>query len=253
MQVAHQAIDLAEQMLLRANNNTWQDKGDRDPVTEVDLDIEQAVRRLLTELTPDIPVYGEEEGGGDPRKGTWWIVDPIDGTANFSLGSPWCGSMLALTEDGQSKIAICNLPFLGQRFHAVKGQGCFDSNSNNRLRASQERPLHQASIVIADLWHEQSRDELLDFQIHLMSKAFRYRVVGAMCMETQLILRGQAQGMVRPSTKIHDLAAPWLLLHEYGLGPYDPEAPETVKPLIEPGLHIFAPPELAKELAPLIN
>lgn len=252
LEIAHRVADRAGELLQASSSLAWIDKQDRDPVTEADLLIEQEMRTMLERLSPGVPVYGEEEGGGDPTQGEWWVIDPIDGTANFSLGSPWCGNLISFLEDGEPQLALINLPFLKERFHALRGRGAFDSLSGERLEPFEDRPLDKASIVIADLWNPVSRAQLLEFQIALMEEAFRYRTVGALCMESQLLLRGQAQGMVRPATAIHDLSAPWLLLHECGLGPYSQSGPPSLQPLSSGPYHIFAPPGLAREIAGLL-
>ena len=68
-------------------------KGQGDFATEVDLVIEQQLRDILTQMT-GIPVYGEESGGS--VLDTVWVVDPIDGTANYSAGNPMAGILVAL-------------------------------------------------------------------------------------------------------------------------------------------------------------
>lgn len=74
-------------------------KGAREPFTQFDLDSEQLVRKRLAELTPDIPVVGEE-GGGTPARLTWYC-DPIDGTVNFMRGHPYFSVSLGLALEGQ--------------------------------------------------------------------------------------------------------------------------------------------------------
>lgn len=254
--LAHRLADHAGRQISGASvdQRRWQDKGDRDPVTDLDREIEQEWRQVLQLETPDIAVYGEEFGGvKDWHRGLYWTLDPIDGTANFSLGSPWCGSLISLLEDGQPLLAVCDLPLLGERFHAVRDLGCFDSHRGQRLPAPVDRPLSQANIVISDLWDERPRQLLGPLQAGLMEKAFRYRVVGATCMELQLLLRGQAHGKVKAAASLHDLAPAWLLLHEYGLGPYQAQSPELVQPLAEADYYVFATPQLAGDLAALLR
>src|SRR5258708_23997924 len=102
-------------------------KADRDPVTDVDLAVERAVRDLLATATPGIGFLGEEEGrtpAGDGL-GRMWVLDPIDGTVNYAAGSPLCAVSLALLEDGQPVLGVIDLPFLGQRYWATAGGGAY--------------------------------------------------------------------------------------------------------------------------------
>lgn len=93
-------------------------KGEGDFATEVDLVIEAQLRTALTQLT-GIGVYGEE-GGGDLAD-TVWVVDPIDGTANYSAGNPLCGILVSLLHRARPVAAIASFPLLGRRVVAADG------------------------------------------------------------------------------------------------------------------------------------
>ena len=75
-------------------------KAAKDFLTEVDLASEAAIKRALAKSTPDIGFYGEEGGGAELHSGRVWVADPLDGTINYATGSPLCGVMLGLLEDG---------------------------------------------------------------------------------------------------------------------------------------------------------
>ena len=96
------------------------DKGATDFATEVDLELERTLTAALLERT-GIPVHGEEFGGPDLTSGTAWVLDPVDGTANYSAGLPLCGILLALVHDAQPLLGLTWLPLLGERFTAVAG------------------------------------------------------------------------------------------------------------------------------------
>ncbi|MCD6015948.1 MAG: inositol monophosphatase [Solirubrobacterales bacterium] len=89
-------------------------KGDRDFATAVEISIEEAVRRLLAAEVPGIPLLGEEEEGATLDEGVLWVLDPIDGTVNFTRDSLLCAISLALVEDGQPSLAVVDLPLLGR-------------------------------------------------------------------------------------------------------------------------------------------
>jgi myo-inositol-1(or 4)-monophosphatase len=75
-------------------------KADQSPVTQYDLQSEQLIRERLAELTPDIPVVGEEQGGNAAGDLTWYC-DPIDGTINFLRGQPFFAVSLGVARDGK--------------------------------------------------------------------------------------------------------------------------------------------------------
>jgi myo-inositol-1(or 4)-monophosphatase len=74
-------------------------KADQEPVTQYDLQSEQLVRDRLAQLTPEIPVVGEEQGGQAATAFTWYC-DPIDGTINFLRGHPFFAVSLGVMREG---------------------------------------------------------------------------------------------------------------------------------------------------------
>jgi myo-inositol-1(or 4)-monophosphatase len=74
-------------------------KADESPVTEYDLESEKLIRARLAELTPEIPVVGEEQGGEASGELTWYC-DPIDGTVNFLRGHPFFAVSLGVLRAG---------------------------------------------------------------------------------------------------------------------------------------------------------
>jgi myo-inositol-1(or 4)-monophosphatase len=99
---------------------SWKDKGGNDFATAVDLELEQRLKQELTDIT-GIPVHGEEYGGVDLDAPLVWVIDPIDGTFNYSAGSPMAAILLALLRDGEPVAGLTWLPFVDQRYTAIAG------------------------------------------------------------------------------------------------------------------------------------
>jgi myo-inositol-1(or 4)-monophosphatase len=95
-------------------------KGPNDYATAVDLALERRISAALAERT-GLPVHGEEYGGGELAVGTTWVLDPVDGTANYSHRIPLTAINLALLVDGVPKAGLTWLPLLGERYLAVAG------------------------------------------------------------------------------------------------------------------------------------
>lgn len=94
-------------------------KAPGDFATQADLDIEDTISAELLRRT-GIPVHGEERGGPELSSGTAWVLDPIDGTANYSRSLPLTGTLLALLHDGQPIAGLTWLPLLDERWVAAR-------------------------------------------------------------------------------------------------------------------------------------
>lgn len=99
-------------------------KPDLTPVTEADRAVEAELRRILARERPGDAVLGEEQGssGTGARR---WIVDPIDGTKNFTRGIPVWATLIALEEGGALRLGVVSAPALGRRWWAERGAGAF--------------------------------------------------------------------------------------------------------------------------------
>jgi histidinol-phosphatase len=108
----------------RAHDLLVETKPDRTPVTEADRAVETAIRDRLAGERPADGMLGEEHGvtGGAVRR---WIVDPIDGTRNYSRGIPVWATLIALEEGGQLMLGVVSAPALGRRWWAERGGGAF--------------------------------------------------------------------------------------------------------------------------------
>jgi histidinol-phosphatase len=99
-------------------------KPDLTPVTEADRAVEEAILARLARERPGDAVLGEEHGTrGEGRRR--WIVDPIDGTRNYSRGVPVWATLVALEADGMLELGVVSAPALGRRWWAARGVGAF--------------------------------------------------------------------------------------------------------------------------------
>ena len=101
-------------------------KSKKDVVTRADIASEKLIVEGLKKAFPEHSIRTEEAGvieGSDSRYR--WIVDPVDGTVNFSRGIPLWGISIALHFEGKPLVAVVNLPKLGELYTAVKGGGAF--------------------------------------------------------------------------------------------------------------------------------
>src|ERR1035437_2296227 len=93
-------------------------------VTRLDEEVERYYATELKKIDPEADFVGEEFGG-DRQAKRFWIADPIDGTAHYIRGLPFCTTMLALIEDGQVNFSIIYDFINDIAYHARRGEGAF--------------------------------------------------------------------------------------------------------------------------------
>jgi histidinol-phosphatase len=129
LQLALELAELADGIALprfRSLDLRVETKPDDTPVTEADRAVERAIRERLARDRPEDAVLGEEEGGAAHEGGgRRWIVDPIDGTKNYSRGIPVWFTLVALEVDGEVAVGVASAPALGRRWWAAQGSGAF--------------------------------------------------------------------------------------------------------------------------------
>ncbi len=101
--------------------STVSSKGRHDLVTEMDGEVERFIRAAIAKRYPDDAIIGEEEGG---RAGSRvWILDPIDGTANYARGIPHYCVSIAFLEDGVPSVGVLYDPSHDWLYAAARGRG----------------------------------------------------------------------------------------------------------------------------------
>jgi histidinol-phosphatase len=166
--------DLADSISLprfRAIDLRVDTKPDLTPVTDADRAVERAVRELVAAERPGEGVLGEEEGERDGGGSMRWIVDPIDGTRNFSRGLPVWATLLALERGGDLVLGVVSAPALGHRWWAVRGGGAF--RDGDPIAVSRVTRLEDAVVSYTEpqragvlpAWHERG---LGDFWQHVL-------------------------------------------------------------------------------------
>lgn len=117
-------------------------KSKKDVVTRADIASEKLIVDGLRKAFPTHSIRTEEAGiieGSDSRYR--WIIDPVDGTVNFSRGIPLWGISIALHFEGKPLVAVVNLPKLGELYTAVRGGGAFMNGKPVRV-SSEDNPVH---------------------------------------------------------------------------------------------------------------
>ncbi|MBM3545496.1 MAG: inositol monophosphatase [Alphaproteobacteria bacterium] len=119
--IAREAGELARRRFTDRSSFTVKFKGPQDFITEADSEVERLVVGKLGAAFPGDTFLGEETGGSPGRRA--WVIDPIDGTANFARGIAHFCISIAFVEDGEIKLGAIYQPMSREMFAARDGRG----------------------------------------------------------------------------------------------------------------------------------
>jgi myo-inositol-1(or 4)-monophosphatase len=215
--IAHQALDIAAPMLRQATPGHETVKDERDYATETDYAVERRLRRFLIEAAPHIGFLGEEEGWTGDRD-RYWVLDPIDGTANFTHRLPLCAISLALIDGDHPMVGAVDLPYLAARYGAVRRAGAVCNG--HPISASRTSSLGRALVAIGDYatGHDSAAKnaQRLALTAALAANAERLRMLGTAATDLVWVAHGRLDASVTLSNKPWDTAAGALIASEAG-------------------------------------
>lgn len=190
-------------------------KPDRTPVTDADTAVEDALRAVLAEERPADALLGEERGGEVPTTGRGWVIDPIDGTKNFSRGMPAWATLIALIVQGAPVVGVASAPALGRRWWAAKGLGAWTADAPGspprRIRVSGVTELADAYLSTTDFRLLTPRERWLN----LADACWETRAFGDFWQHC-LVAEGVVDIAVEPAASAWDLAAVVPIVAEAG-------------------------------------
>ena len=200
----------------RADDSTLgiERKGPRDLVTHADRASESEIIERINERFPEDSILAEESG----RRGEasrCWIIDPLDGTTNFTHGHPFFAVSIALCVDWRPVMAVVCAPYLRETYAALRGRGATLNG-----RKIDVRPSTELSEALLATGFSYGRLELADGGLALfdriLGKAREVRRGGSAALDLAHTAAGVFSGFWEYYLQPHDVAAGALLIEEAG-------------------------------------
>lgn len=212
---AHELADTADEISMRyfrSGDTAVRSKSDGSPVTQADEGIERELREHIASRYPEHGVFGEEEGDTSAGADSRWIIDPIDGTKNFSWGIPVWGTLIAFEQAGNIVCGLTSAPALGERYAAARGEGA--TRNGEPISVSAVDGLSRARIGFGSV---------KEFDRHGHGDAFR-ALVAASAHDRgigdfyghMLVASGALEAMVEPQLSPWDLGPLLVIVEEAG-------------------------------------
>lgn len=192
-------------------------EGNNNIVTFYDKYIQSILKEKLTELIPNSIFFGEENDDyirNFEKDKYVFIVDPIDGTTNFSRELKMSAISIALLKNEQPILAVCYNPYMQELYTAIKGSGAF--LNDERIHVSNKKL--QDGILLAGCapYYNELRKKSLDILNKLSLIASDYRRYGSAVIELCNIASGKAEVYFELKLMSWDYAAASLIIQEAG-------------------------------------
>ena len=188
-------------------------KSQHEVVTRFDTASERIISQEILKAFPSHAILGEEGGASANRSDYVWIIDPIDGTTNFTFHNPLWSVSIALTYENQVILGVVYLPYLKEMFVAVRHQGV--TRNGKKIRVSDMRGDRSIHTFCHGYLDDDIKFALKYYQKQKHSQ-FDCRQLGSAALELAYVACGRVESLMIPGAKPWDIAAGILLVREAG-------------------------------------
>ena len=193
-------------------------KGRIDLVTEADLASEKHITALIRSHFPSHHILAEESGGtasSEVADDYYWIIDPLDGTTNFSHGFPCYAVSIGIERGGVPVAGVIYDPTRDELFAAERGSG---ARLNGRRIAVSTVAILEKSLVVSGFPYDvrERMDEYLPAWREFLKTTQGVRRLGSASLDMACVASGRMDGFWENGLHAWDTAAGWILVEEAG-------------------------------------
>lgn len=206
----------AGQILMRNFNDELKKeahvKDKKEIVTKSDLEVDEYITYKVRQQFPEHNLLSEESGFVDNGSEYTWVLDPLDGTLNYSIGNPFFSTTMALLKNDEPLIALTYAPYTKEMFIAEKQKSC---RLNERdLIVSNENDI-QKSVISFSYFHRDAESRARSIEVWQrfddVSRSMRH--LGSTSLELAYVASGRMEAsIIAPPLRQWDIAAGRLLV-----------------------------------------
>lgn len=214
LQVALAAAERAAEISREyySGNFTVTTKEDLTPVTQADVECEEAIREIILERFPEHGFFGEETGRTQEDAEYLWLVDPIDGTKGFVRQYPFFSTQIALMRDGEIIAGVSSGTMMDELAWAEKGQGAI--LNGERMSISEIDDPDRAAVSVGNL-KSLAGSAGWPALGGIVERADRIRGYGDF-YHYHLLAAGKIEAVIESDVNILDIAALSIIVRESG-------------------------------------
>lgn len=214
LDVAIQAAKVAEKIIKSYYGGalSTEYKNDKSPVTIADKEVEYAIKEIIRNHFPEHGFLGEESGTSETTSEYMWVVDPIDGTKNYTRNIPLFATQIALMHKDEVVVGVSLAPEIDELATSYKGGGAY--LNGKQVHVSDVAKVEEAYVSYGGLKYFKKRG-LERGILDLTSRAYYSRGIGD-AWSYHLLARGAMDVMIEADTKIWDICAVSIIVEEAG-------------------------------------
>lgn len=251
LESAHAASEIALQGWKQLERIEILPKGTGDVVTTTDFAAEAAAIARIRSAYPDHAILSEEAGADGAHSDYLWVIDPIDGSVNFSHGLPDFGVSVACLYRLQPVVGVIVEPVRGNTYTAAHGVGAWLNRSRIHVSACAELK-HALIGTVFPKPGAPVMDTYLPALHAALNTAQGVRRSGSMVLDLARVASGQLDGFWQVGMRPWDLAAGSLLIAEAG-GRLDLRGTQNLSSILDAVSCVAAGPNLFEELVRLLD
>jgi myo-inositol-1(or 4)-monophosphatase len=195
---------------------------------ELDVLCQKRIEKMLRAAFPTIPILGEEGILGDPAAPDRWVVDPIDGTVNFTYGIPHACVSIALQsrpmrqdarqahneQDYHSVVGVVYDPFCNELWTAIRGQRAYLNGAP--IQVSNRRKLKESIVALGFAKQDFTLDKMLPTFNELIHQVRKIRIMGSAALSLVYVATGRMDAYAEYGLRLWDIAAGGLIVESAG-------------------------------------
>ena len=196
------------------SDKTFKIKSKSQIVTATDFLADRIIVSALKKKFPGHKILSEESGANQKKSDYLWVVDPIDGTTNYSIGSPLFAVQLALFYKNQPVISCAYAPALDELYFAEKGKGFY--LNNKKMRVSDTADLEKSFFLFCHGSKQKDIKRAMKIYSQAKLKTLDSRQLGTAALETGFVACGRTDCIVIPGANVWDVGPGVLFIREAG-------------------------------------
>lgn len=219
LEVSREAALRASKIILKYSESGFSidKKSPANLVTEADVLAEKEIISYIKEHYPNHSFLGEETEKSSLNEEHLWVIDPIDGTNNFSHGIPHVGVSIAYCVRGEPQVGVIYQPYTKEMYSAIINEGAY-LNENKKLQVASASSISEA-MVVTGFYYDYGPDiaqGLKTIELLIKNECHGVRRFGAASLDLCYVARGICDAYYELRLNAWDFAAGMLIVREAG-------------------------------------